>query len=70
MLGRAFADFYSLPAEEEILFLRWQTRPHPRLPMITVIHEDRPMLKAPEELQESKDKFRTKMVIFLATRSP
>lgn len=66
MLGRAFANYYSLPAEEDILFLSWQTRPHPHLPLITVIHEDRPMLKAPDELHESKDKFRNKMVIFLA----
>jgi len=66
MLGRAFTRFYSLPPDEDNLFLRWQSRPHPHLPMIAVVHEDRPMLKRPDELQASKGKFRDKRVIFLA----
>ncbi len=66
MLGRAIAQHFSLPQDEDILFLRWRIRPSPHLPMITVVHEDRPMLKAPEELAASKVKFRDKKVIFLA----
>lgn len=66
MIGRAICQHFELPENEDLLFLRWQTKPHPQLPMITVVHEDRPMLKSPEELQPSKNKFRDKKVIFLA----
>lgn len=66
MIGRAIVRQYSLPQDEITLFLRWKSKPHTELPMITVVHEDRPMLKAPEELQRSKEKFRDKHVIFLA----
>ena len=65
MIGRAIACQYSLPQEEDILLLQWKTKPHRDLPMITVIHDDRPMLKAPEELERSKDRYRGKSVIFL-----
>ena len=66
MMGRAIGQFFELPQDEDILFLRWQSRPDSRLPMITVVHEDRPMLKSPDELERSKSKFRGKKVIFLA----
>jgi len=65
MLGRVIVQQYSLPENEDNLFMRWRRRPHPRVPVITVVHEDRPMLKAPEELQTSKGKFHDKKVIFL-----
>jgi len=65
MLGRVIVRQYSLPDHEDNLLLRWRRRPHPRVPVITVVHEDRPMLKAPEELQTFKGKFRDKKVIFL-----
>jgi hypothetical protein len=66
MVGRAISQFFELPQDEDILFLRWQSKPDSRLPMITVVHEDRPMLKSPDELERSKSKFRGKKVIFLA----
>lgn len=66
MIGRAFVCHFGLPESEEILFLRSNRRFHPALPRITVIHEDWPMLKAPEELETSKARFRDKLVIFLA----
>jgi hypothetical protein len=66
MIGRAFVRHFSLPESEEILFLRTNRRFHPDLPRITVIHEDRPMLKAPEELETCKARFSDKLVIFLA----
>ncbi len=66
MLGRAIARHFSLPENEDILFLRWKSRPHPQIPMITVVHEDRPMLKTPDELEKSKAKYQHKKVIFLS----
>jgi hypothetical protein len=65
MIGRAIGQHFSLPEDEDFLFLRWKKRPHPEVPRITVIHEDRPMLKTPEELETNKEKFREKRVIFL-----
>jgi len=66
MIGRSIVAHYSLPQNEDLLLLRWKSSPHPDLPMITVVHEDRPMLKTPQELETSKEKFRDKKVIFLA----
>ena len=66
MIGRAISQHYALPDDEQILFLNWKSKPHPDLPRITVVHDDHPMLKAPEELEISKDKYRDKKVIFLA----
>jgi hypothetical protein len=66
MVGHAIASHYNLPLEEDILFLRWKTKPDPKLPMITVIHEDRPMLKTAEELEKSKARYQKNRVIFLA----
>lgn len=65
MIGCAIATHYELPKEEEILFLRYKGKLHPRIPKITVIHEDRPMLKTPDELQKSKARFKNNKVIFL-----
>ncbi len=66
MTGRAIARHFGLPEDEDTLFIRWKKRPHPQVPWITVVHEDRPMLKRPDELHTSKDSFRDKQVIFLA----
>lgn len=66
LIGRTIANYYGLPKTEDILFLNWKGRVHPDIPRITVIHEDRPMLKAPEELAHSKERYRHKQVIFLA----
>jgi hypothetical protein len=66
MIGSAIAKHFSLTEDEDTLFLRWKTKPHPQVPMITVTHDDRPMLKAAHELQASKEKYRSKKVIFLA----
>ena len=65
MIGRAIAVHFSLPQEEDILLLNWKKKPHPDLPMITVVHDDRPMLKTPDELERSKDRYRDKSVILL-----
>jgi hypothetical protein len=66
MMGRAISLHFALPEAEEILFLRSNRRFHPDAPRITVIHDDRPMLKAPEELETSKRHFSDKQVVFLA----
>ncbi len=66
MVGKAIALHYGLPETEDLLFIHWKSRPHPSVPHITVIHEDRPMLKTPAELETSKSRFRDKLVIFLA----
>jgi hypothetical protein len=66
MVGRAIVQHFGLPEDEDMLFIRWKKKPHPQVPWITVVHDDRPMLKAPEELQTSKEKYQDKRVIFLA----
>jgi len=66
MVGRAITRHFSLPENEDSLLLRGRKKLHPAIPRITVIHDDRPMLKAPEELEESKTRYRDKKVIFLA----
>lgn len=76
MIGKSIADHYSVlrdsakdtvsSQDEDILFLRWVKKPHKDIPHITVIHEDRPMIKAPEELERSKKRYRNKKVIFLS----
>jgi hypothetical protein len=65
MIGKAITQTYSLPETEEGLFLRWNKRPHPDIPRIRVIHDDRPMLRSPTELENSKIRYRGKRVIFL-----
>jgi hypothetical protein len=65
MLGKAISTHFALPDDEDILFLRSNTKLPAGVPRITVIHDDRPMLKAPGELAQSKAKYRHKKVIFL-----
>ena len=65
MIGKAITQAYCLPETEEGLFLRWNKRPHPDIPRIRVIHDDRPMLRTPSELENSKVHYRGKRVIFL-----
>jgi hypothetical protein len=65
MIGKSVAQHFSLLENEDMLFLRWPKKIHPDIPHITVIHEDRPMLKSPEELQTTKTKFAEKKIILL-----
>ena len=65
MTGKAISLHYSLPEEEKTLFLDGRKKLHPEVPKISVVHDDRPMLKTPAELETNKDKFRGKKVIFL-----
>ena len=66
MIGYAIIKHYNLPEEEDILLLNTRKKLHPGVPRIVVIHDDRPMLKTPDELQRDKSKFKNKKVIFLA----
>ena len=66
MLGRAISYHYSLPENEETLFLEGREKLHPDVPKIAVVHDDRPMLKSPQELETDKSRFINKFVIFLA----
>jgi len=65
MIGRAVACHFDLPEDGDTLLVNWIRRPHPDVPKITVVHDDRPMLKTPDELQTSKAKYKDKAVIFL-----
>lgn len=65
MMGYAIASHFDLQPNEEILFIQWNSRTYPDLPRIKVIHDDRPMLKRPDELETSKNRFKDKSVIFL-----
>ena len=65
MIGKTIANHYQLPEEEDILLLRWKERVHPQVEHITVVHEDKPMLKTPQELETSKSRYSGKKVIFL-----
>jgi hypothetical protein len=66
MVGCAITQHFGLPKNEDTLFIRWKKKPHPQVPWITAVHDDRPMLKAPEELQTSKARYQDKRVIFLS----
>jgi hypothetical protein len=77
MLGRAICTHFGLPEDEDMLLLNWRTRPQPAggpaarqngatIPMIRAVHDDRPMLRTPDELETSKQQYRGKKVIFLA----
>jgi hypothetical protein len=66
MMGRAISRHFNLPETEEVLFLRSNRRYHAQVPRLMVIHDNRPMLRTPEELETSKARYRTKKVIFLA----
>jgi hypothetical protein len=65
MIGRAIASYVQRPDDEDILLLQWKNRLKPGIPRIAVVHDNRPMLKAPEELETSKLHYRGKKVIFL-----
>lgn len=66
MIGRAISRHFHLPESEEVLFLRSNRRYHAQAPRLMVIHDNRPMLRTPDELETSKVRYRTKKVIFLA----
>jgi hypothetical protein len=66
MMGRAICRHFHLPETEDVLFLRSNRRYHPQAPRLMIIHDNRPMLRTPEELETSKARYRTKKVIFLA----
>jgi hypothetical protein len=66
MIGRAISQHFGLPETEDVLFLRSYRRYHIEAPSLMVIHEDRPMLRTPEELETTKTRFRGKKVVFLA----
>lgn len=65
MIGKTIATHFSLPENEDTLFLRWKNPVHPGVPMITVVHDNRPMLKTAEELETNKDRYKDKKIIFL-----
>jgi len=65
MIGKTIANHYQLPEEEDILLLRWKERVHPQVEHITVVHEDKPMFKTPQELETTKTRYAGKKVIFL-----
>ncbi len=65
MIGKTIASHFSLPDDEDILFVRWKNRVHSLVPRITVVHDDRPMLRTPQELETSKSQYEGKKVIFL-----
>lgn len=65
MIGKAIVQHFNLPESEAALFLQDRTKLHPEVPRIAVIHDDRPMLKSPGELERSKSRFKDKKVIFL-----
>ena len=65
MIGYALMRYFSLPEIESVLFLSPEFDWPKGVPRSTVIHDDRPMLKTPEELEKSKERFRTKKESFL-----
>lgn len=65
MIGKAIATHFRLHEEEDILLLHWKRRIHPQVEHITVVHDDRPMQKTPQELETSKARYSGKKVIFL-----
>jgi hypothetical protein len=66
MIGFAISRHFHLPETEDVLFIRSNRRYHPQAPRLMVIHDNRPMLRTPEELETSKTRYRAKKVIFLA----
>jgi len=65
MIGKAICEHYQLEENESNLFINWSKKVHPEVPFIRVIHEDRPMLKLPEELRFTKETYDNKKIIFL-----
>jgi hypothetical protein len=66
MIGFAICRHFHLPETEDVLFIRSNRRYHPQAPRMMVIHDNRPMLRTPQELETSKSRYRSKKVIFLA----
>ncbi len=65
LIGKTIAAHFHLPEDEDIILLRWKQRIHPQVEHITVVHDDRPMLKTPQELESSKRRYAGKKVILL-----
>ncbi len=65
LLGKIIQIYFNLPEDEDTIFIRWKNRVHPKVEHITVVHDDRPMLKTPSELETSKSIYAGKKVIFL-----
>lgn len=65
MIGRAITLHFNLPLEEDVLLLNFKKRIHPDIPRIRVEHDDRPMLKRPDELLADKSKYKNKNIVFL-----
>jgi len=66
MIGKAITQHFLIPEDEDTLLLNAGRKLHTAIPRISVIHDDHPMLKTPEELEETKTRYRDKKVIFLA----
>lgn len=64
MIGRALEKHFNL-ANADILELHQLGTLHPDIPKILVSHDDGPQWKRPDELVESKKKYKKKKVIFL-----
>lgn len=65
MIGKTIATHFNLPENEDTILLRWKRKVHPQVEHITVVHDNRPMLKTPDELETSKKHYAGKKVIFL-----
>lgn len=65
LIGKAIQLHYSLAETEENLFLNWKYSPAEQIPMIRVVHDNRPMLRKPAELETSKAQYQDKLVVFL-----
>jgi hypothetical protein len=65
MIGYALSRHFNLPNDEVNLLLQGGRITGLQVPHITVVHDDRPMLKTPDELEPSKRRYQGKKVIFL-----
>lgn len=65
LIGRSLSNHFDLPEDERILFVKDSHRIHPGVPRIAVFHDDRPMLKAPQELETEKSWYKDKQVVFM-----
>ena len=65
MIGKVIVQHFMLPEDEDILFLRDRQKLPPAVPRITVVHDDRPMLKSPDKLKATKTRYGDKKLIFL-----
>ena len=64
MIGKAFEEHFNL-GNANILELHQLAALHPDIPKILVTHDDGPQWKMPDDLVESKKKYKNKKVIFL-----